>query len=249
MTADIRTGVIVLIRIAICDDEIGTCADVENLIISYAKSHALQIETEVFYSGETLYASIQGECSFDLIFLDIELFELNGIQVGKQIREQLRNENICIVYISSKEVYAMNLFQVRPLDFLIKPITEEKIRITLEKFIRLSETLKTAFYFNIGKSIHKLRLDEIRYFACNGKKIEIYTGTGKTEFYGAMQEVLEQISGKGFWTIHKSYVVNAAYVSVYHHDSVELTDGTVLPISQKYRKAMKSSLAELYRKG
>ena len=249
MTVDIRNGVTVLIQIAICDDEIGTCADIENLIISYAKSHALQIETEVFYSGETLYDSIQGEYTFDLIFLDIELFELDGVQVGKQIREQLGDENISIVYISSKETYAMDLFQIRPLDFIIKPITREKISTVLEKFIRLNETRKNAFYFNRDKSIHKLYFDEIRYFACNGKKIEIYTEKGKAEFYGGMQGVLEQVTGKGFWTIHKSYIVNAAYVSVYRHDCVELTDGTILPISQKYRKAMKSCLMELYREG
>lgn len=236
-------------RVAVCDDEIGTCSDIEKMILDFAKSHALQIEVEVFYSGETLYCSIQDNCIFDIVFLDIQLFQLDGVQVGKQIREQLGNENISIVYISSKDTYAMSLFQVRPLDFLIKPITEEKIVATLEKFMRLYETKKNTFYFNIGKSICKLYLDEIRYFACNGKKIEIHTGNGMTEFYGNMHEVTEQTIGKGFWVIHKSYVVNAAYVSAYHYDSVQMIDGMVLPISQKYRKAMKNCLTELYRKG
>lgn len=115
-----------MIRIAICDDEIGTCSDIENMILDFADSHALQIETEVFYSGETLYRFLKSECVFDLIFLDIQLLEMDGILVGKQIREQLKNEKVSIVYISSKETYAMHLFQVRPLDFLIKPITNEK---------------------------------------------------------------------------------------------------------------------------
>ena len=54
--------------------------------------------------------------------------------------------------------------------------------------------------------------------------------------------------GKGFWTIHKSYIVNSSYVSIYKYDAVQMTDGTILPISQKYRKLMKSCLTELYRK-
>ena len=236
-------------RIAICDDEIGTCSDLEKIVLDFADRRALQIETEVFYSGEAFYRSIQEQCLYDLCFLDIQLLELDGVQVGKQIREQLGNEKISIVYISSKETYAMSLFQVRPLDFLIKPLTKEKVAAVLEQFIRLSEANKNEFYYHAGKSVCRLYLDEIHYFACNGRKIEIYTGSGQKEFYGAMREVWEQVEGKGFWIIHKSYIVNTAFVSVYHYDFVQMTDGTRLPISQKYRKAMKENLTERYQRG
>ena len=208
-----------LIRIAICDDEIGTCSDIENMILNYAKLQALQIDTEVFYSGETLFKTIENKDKYGLIFLDIQLLQLDGVQVGKQIRERLGNEKISIVYISSKD-----------------------------KYIRLNNLMKNDFFFHIGKSIQRLYLDEIFYFACNGKKIEIHTDAGVTTFYGTMQEVAEQVDGKGFWTIHKSYIVNSSYVSIYKYDAVQMTDGTILPISQKYRKLMKSCLTELYRK-
>lgn len=240
---------IVLIRIAICDDEIGTCSDIENMILNYAKLQALQIDTEVFYSGETLFKTIENKDKYGLIFLDIQLLQLDGVQVGKQIREQLGNEKISIVYISSKETYAMSLFQVRPLDFLIKPITQKNVNETIDKYIRLNNLMKNDFFFHIGKSIQRLYLDEIFYFACNGKKIDIHTEAGITTFYGTMREVVEQVDGKGFWTIHKSYIVNSSYVSIYQYDAVQMTDGTILPISQKYRKPMKSCLTELYRKG
>lgn len=235
-----------MIRIAICDDEIGTCSDIENMILDFADSHALQIETEVFYSGETLYRFLKSECVFDLIFLDIQLLEMDGILVGKQIREQLKNEKVSIVYISSKETYAMHLFQVRPLDFLIKPITNEKMEVLLEKYIRLSEINKKEFFFKMGKAVCRLYLDEIFYFSCNGKKIEIFTNAGKREFYGTMGKVWGQVEGKGFLIIHKSYIVNMAYVLVYRYDSVQIRDGTILPISQKYRKRMKAILSEKY---
>lgn len=161
-----------MFKVAICDDEIGTCNDIENIILSFSKSYAIQIETEVFYSGETLYYSIREDCQFDLVFLDIQLLQMDGVQVGKQIREQLGNENISIVYISSKETYAMSLFQVRPLDFLIKPIAKDKIFETLRKFIHLNEVKKKVFYFNRDKSIYRLSFDEIRYFACNKKRLK-----------------------------------------------------------------------------
>ena len=236
-----------MINIAICDDEPGTCTDLENMILSYAKSHALQINTEVFFSGESFHRAIDEKTPFDLVFLDILLLEMDGVQVGRNIREQLGNEKISIVYISSKEAYAMSLFQVRPLDFLIKPITYENISDIITKFIRIHERNKKEFLFQVQKTVCKLYLDEIRYFACNGKKIEIYTDRNAREFYGNMQEVWKQVEGRGFWVIHKSYIVNSAYVSVYRYDSVELSTGETLPISQKYRKSMKDNLTRLLR--
>lgn len=233
-------------QIAICDDEIGTCSDIENLILGYAESHAIQIETEVFYSGETLYRAVEEQCIFDMIFLDIQLMALDGVQVGKLIREQLNNEKVSIVYISSNETYAMSLFQVRPMNFLIKPITRKQVAAVLDKFIRLQEINKQEFYYKTGKSIHKLYLDEIRYFACNGKKIEVYSNSGKGEFYGGMREVWKQVEGKGFLVIHKSYIINTVFVSIYHYDSVQMTDGTVLPISQRHRNLMKEKLMKKY---
>ena len=131
-----------MISITICDDEPGTCSDIENIILNYTHSHAIETEIEIFYSGETLYESMEKGYRTDLLFLDIQLFEMNGVEVGKKIREQLGNEKISIIYISSKETYAMSLFQVRPLDFLIKPITQKTVNETIDKYIRLNNLRK-----------------------------------------------------------------------------------------------------------
>ena len=86
------------------------------MILDFEDRCALQIETEVFYSGEAFYRSIQEQCPYDLVFLDIQLLEMDGVQVGRKIREQLGNDKISIVYISSKGTYSMSLFQVRPME-------------------------------------------------------------------------------------------------------------------------------------
>ena len=77
------------------------------------------------------------------------------------------------------------------------------------------------------------------------KKIEIHSQNDVIEYYSGMKEVEKQVIGKGFLAIHKSYIVNTMFISAYHYESVKITDGTVLPISQKYRKKMKSYLLEL----
>lgn len=107
-------------KTVICDDEKSTCSELEEIILKYAKEKSVSLVTEVFYSGDTLLDYLKRE-KINILFLDIELPGKDGVMVGKYIREVLEEENIFLIYISSKENYALQLFQNRPFDFLVKP--------------------------------------------------------------------------------------------------------------------------------
>ena len=104
----------------------STCSELEEIILKYAKEKSVSLVTEVFYSGDTLLDYLKRE-KINILFLDIELPGKDGVMVGKYIREVLEEENIFLIYISSKENYALQLFQNRPFDFLVKPIEAAKI--------------------------------------------------------------------------------------------------------------------------
>lgn len=112
-----------MLRIAICDDEITICSHIENIIMEYSKYFVIK----VFYTGEQLVDYIEQGNKFDLIFLDIELNLLNGIQVGKKIRQDMNDYITKIVYISGKNCYDRELFDVQPLNFIPKPIIKKKL--------------------------------------------------------------------------------------------------------------------------
>ena len=121
----------------ICDDEKSTCSELEEIILKYAKEKRVPLVTEVFYSGDILLDYLKRE-KINILFLDIELPGKDGVMVGKYIREVLEEENIFLVYISSKENYALQLFQNRPFDFLVKPIEAAKIYHVLDNIYRIS---------------------------------------------------------------------------------------------------------------
>ena len=121
----------------ICDDEKSTCSELEEIILKYAKEKRVPLVTEVFYSGDILLDYLKRE-KINILFLDIELPGKDGVMVGKYIREVLEEENIFLVYISSKENYALQLFQNRPFDFLVKPIEQAKIYHVLDNIYRIS---------------------------------------------------------------------------------------------------------------
>ena len=93
-------------RTIICDDEKSTCSELEEIILKYAKEKSVSLVTEVFLFWRYFVGLFERE-KINILFLDIELPGKDGVMVGKYIREVLEEENIFLIYISSKENYAL----------------------------------------------------------------------------------------------------------------------------------------------
>lgn len=108
-------------RIGICDDNIAVGAEIEKYLLECASTENFEdMEIEVFLNGKDLCRAIRNNSNiFHLLFLDIELGDLDGISVGNILREEMKNEITQVVFISYTQEYAMQLFKVRPMDFLI----------------------------------------------------------------------------------------------------------------------------------
>lgn len=103
---------------------------------------------------------------FDLIFLDIEL--MNGITAGKKIRDELCDEKIYAVFISGKQEYAMELFDVRPLHFLVKPIEKKQVVGIVNKATELSKTHYDYFEFQTDNAQIEYVFHERRSWSADG---------------------------------------------------------------------------------
>ena len=231
-------------RIGICDDEIEFCTEIEGFVQEYAEKEEITVKTEIFTSGEALFETMNHENTFDLLFLDIELGGINGVEVGHRLREKVENEAMQIIYVSSKESYAMQLFQIRPFDFLTKPVTMEKITKVLSEYKRLFIDRNIFFTYHVGKSTYRISENDILYFQCEGKKIQVITTKDKREYYGKMVDVEKQISMNKFCVVHKSYIVNINYVSEFCPDEVVMCNEIRIPISQSMRKRVREKILE-----
>lgn len=225
-----------MLKIGICDDETVVCSEIENIVLGYGKSVAGKIETEVFYSGEELYNYIKGGNYFDLLFLDIELHKLNGIELGKKIREEMKNEITQIVYISSKENYAMELFDVRPLNFLIKPVKDKEIIQMINKTMELLNRLDYYFTYKQGHNTFRKSIKDIIYFESDNRQVKMVTSADEITFYGTLPEIYSQLCPYKFFSIHKSYLVNYYHVAEFHYDKLIMSNSHILPISQSRRR-------------
>ncbi|MEG2429220.1 MAG: LytTR family DNA-binding domain-containing protein, partial [Oscillospiraceae bacterium] len=145
-----------------------------------------------------------------------------------------------IVYISSKENYAMELFKIRPFDFLIKPLTDRQIIETLKKVIKVTSKLNLCYEF-ISDGIHnKLQIKDILYFESQTRKVKISTIHGDYFVYAKLFEIEEDIANEDFSLVHKSYFVNLSQIKTYCYDHLIMINDDVVPISQSNRKMVRT---------
>jgi len=236
-------------RIAICDDEQVICSQIENIILNYAAENNEKIETQVFYSGEELNKYLESGQNFDLIFLDIELKLINGIEVGKKIREELDNQILQIVYISGKDNYLRDMFEVRPMHFLQKPIADADIIKDVRLAMKLMEKLGGVFIYKKGHEIFRKPIKNILYFESSNREVKMVTSDGEEIFYGKLDDVYTQVGKYHFMFIHKSYIVNYFYVTKFRYEEVTMSNDEVLPISQARRKATRELQVKYEKEG
>lgn len=224
-------------RIGICDDDEMVCHEIEKNLCAYAEKQGIGIEIILFKSGEELCIAMEEEkTQFHLLFLDIELGDIDGVTIGKNLRDNLQNEATQIVFISYTQKYAMKLFETRPLDFLIKPVTYEKTAKILQVYRKLYPEQKQFFEYKKGKGNCLVSQNEIICIKCEGKKIHLVTVKEEEIFYGKMSDVAGQLEPDKFWIIHKSFIINVDYVSAFGKDEIRMVNGEVLPVSKAYRK-------------
>lgn len=231
-----------MIKIAICDDDKIFCDEIETAIKNYESESSFSISFETFYSGESLIESIRNGNVLDIIFLDIELENINGVEVGKIIRNEFKNQTIQIVYISWNCAYALELFKNRPFDFLIKPIEIESLYEVIDKYVEIYEHENNFFEFKFGKSAYKIPFKDIMYFESENRKIKIVGRFEEKEYYEKLATVSAQLPPREFIQIHKSIIVNYVYISNYTYEEIILSNGQKLPISQKFRVPVREEL-------
>lgn len=238
--------VYVMVIIAICDDEIQIGGELERNLIEIFGQREIECEIDVFFSGEELCRKMEAGVHYDLIFLDIEFAknEINGIETGRLIRDVHKNHLASIVYISWERKYALDLFEMQPLNFLIKPLEYGKVEGVIRKYIQIAGLWTGEFIYKKGHDSFKVQIKDIVYLESRGRKLILHLANGKTdEFYGSIKEVYkEQLQKFDFLFIHAAYVVNYDYVTVVKYNQLLVADNEApLPISPRKRSEVRES--------
>ncbi len=213
-----------MINIAICCNDPNGCSDIENKLSIYSKDMKISLNIDVWYNGEELCRYLHNGNIVDILFLDIEQDKVDGVNIGIFIRRELEDYNTQIIYISSELKYTQNIFKTQPTDYLLRPITYEKINDSMMVALKILKKRNKYFKFNSNNELYNILYDDILYFSSNVRKINIVTKDGYKSFYGKLKDISELLT-KEFVIIHKSYIVNKKHIVCYKYESVEMSNG------------------------
>lgn len=230
-----------MLRVAICDDE-REMIDILTAYVRRAQQEMnIDIHIDEYSESCKLCDRLESHKSlYDLIILDIIMPVKTGIDVGYLIRNILHDNQTQIAYVSSKSKFAMELFNVQPINFFIKPVIYEDVKKVLELTAQIVDINRHLFIYVKGKGNYcKKVVGDIMYFEIDGRKLIMHTVDGSEEFYGKINGVYDELKAYGFVIIHKSYLVNYRYVDKVYAEYLIMVNGAKLPISRGKKEDLK----------
>ncbi|HIS27065.1 MAG TPA: response regulator transcription factor [Candidatus Pullilachnospira intestinigallinarum] len=232
-------------RIAICDDDMAVTGVMDGMLQKIEKEEKIEMEVDVFFGGAGLWEQIQQTGAYDLIYLDIEMKDMDGITVARKIRE--KDPYTILIFVSAYDSYFRQLFEVEPFRFLDKPLDEKIFREYFLLAYKRISSQNERFAFRFEKRIYQLPLREIVYFESNLRLIYIHGKDREYRFYGKLNQVQEQMEkmSRYFIRIQRSYLVNYYHILSMNGKEVELITGEKLPVSKEYKDRALSRYLEL----
>lgn len=231
-------------RIAICDDEKEMCRRLKQMVLR----QRADCEVLLFDSGSLLLQSRQ---RFSIIFMDIQMEGVNGIETAKALR--MKDENAVLIFVTALKEYVFEAFDVSAFHYLLKPVSDERFRRVFESACREAQKrereVKEQILFRTRTRSFTLFKRDILYVESRGRKVDIHTAGDCVTVYGTMNGLQEQL-GCDFYRCHRGYLVNLAHVTEYETDRILLESGEeVFMARDKYGEFVKAYMRFLERGG
>lgn len=207
----------------------------EKNIVIWAAERGINAAVRKFDNGTSLLYCIRDNGMFDLVFMDVEMKKMNGLETAARIRE---NDFItAIIFVSQYENYYKEAYDVHPFHFLNKPVGQIRLNEVMDSYMKMKKRDRETFTFNVNKVQHTVYLSDVLYFSSERRLINVICSDEIHVFYGKLNDVEDHITAKQckFIRIHQSFLVNLRHVKEYRYASLVMSNGDELQISKENR--------------
>ena len=235
-----------MFQIAVCDDEKIFVDQISEIVKAFFKEHKLECQVDEFYSGEEFVELKEEVGKYDIVFLDMQMDKMNGIETAKYLRKY--GEDTFLVFVTAYAEYAATGYQVQATWFVIKDYDkmEADLREALKNILRkIRKDHKVIAYkfSNVGDA--EIRVSNMIYIESkNHKSIFHVLHKGKLEeysLYKKLDDIEKEIGSEDMLRIQKSYLVNVNYVEKLLDQDVVLIDGTTLHFPKYLRNEVRKN--------
>lgn len=227
-------------NIYICDDEPTILNLISETICSYVPASSVL----KFTSGTDLMKQLQMS-SCDILFLDIDMPVLSGMDIAKQLNEL--NVKPLLVFVTSHDELVYESLQYHPFGFIRKTHFQEEIEQILLDCKEELRSRNRHFCLKMAGQDVKLLLSDILYFEADSNYLKVYTKDTMYRFRSTMAAVENALLSDGFLRVHKGFLVNVDAVKMFKRDELELWNGVLIPIGKSYAEVTKKKLLESMR--
>lgn len=230
-----------MVRIAICDDIRYYVETMSVIIQNWAEERCLNLQLEVFESGEEVLLAAEEGGDFYAVFMDIELTGISGIEAAAGLRKMDRYTNV--VFVSQYDNYFRQMFEIYPCYYIEKPISEKKVFQILDRIMEEHRYIYAMYDFSFKRCNHQILLRKVLYFSSERRRIRvIMEDCREYVFYKKLDMIEQQLADYEveFIRIHKSFLVNSRQVEQFYADHVTMSNGERLSISREHRESVSS---------
>lgn len=227
-------------RIAIVEDEAAVREQLAGYVQRYTRQYGTPFEVTEFADGMEILEDYRPQ--FDIIFLDVEMKHLDGMETARRIRE--RDGGVLIVFITNMAQYAIRGYAVGALDYVLKPVPYFAFSQQLQKAVnQLARRARHYLAVPVDGGMRRLDTAAIYYMESDGHKVCFYTEDGDFIAPGALKSFEEKLANRPFARCNSGYLVNLAQVRGVQQSEVQVGPHT-LQISRPRRKAFLAALAD-----
>ena len=227
-------------KIAVVDDSPRDLQLIKGYVERYFKENGGDYQVRTFENG--LDFLDEEKLSFDIVFMDVEMPHLNGIETARNFRK--RDKMAVLVFITNMAQYAINGYDVGALDYVLKPINYYTFSVRLDRAVsRVKKRQPEEILLNLPDGIKRLKVDRIHYVEVQNRMLHYHTEDGIFVVRGTLQGAEETLKESHFVRCNHWYLVNLQYVSEIRKNIV-IVAGDELEISRRNKTAFLSELTD-----
>jgi len=229
-----------LIRAAVVDDDIAVQNTLTQYIKDYEKNNKIKFNITIFSDASQIVN--QYKAVYDIIFMDIQMDEMDGLKAAKMIREM--DQEVIIIFVTNMADFAIKGYTVDAQSYVVKPIMYVDFVQQLTKAVQRIEYNRNAFILvTVNNEILRLDISKIAYMESSEHKVVVHMETKELTIYSSLKKMEQQVEGYYFVRCNSGYLVSLSHVEGVERDVV-IVSGDRLTMSRSKKKKFMNALAD-----
>lgn len=213
-------------KIAICDDCAADRQYISDFVNRWADDTGHHVQTFLFSSAENFLFCYAEKSDYDILLLDIEMGQMDGVTMAKHLRKT--NDTLQIIFITGYSDYISEGYEVSALHYLMKPVKEEKLFSVLNRAVEKLVKNEKVLNFEMNGEMIRIPVYQIRYADVYGNYVTVHTSE-ELRIKMTLGELEKELDER-FYRVGRSVIVNLTLIGRVTKTEIKLNDGTSIPL-------------------